>query len=304
MASIVHVTDKDMIEFHRLNGNDSFNFWRAGSKMKFADFKVGDTLFFLAKGSERKREKGIIGYGKCKQITSCSFNTMWKKYGTLNGYLTKSGCAEAIIKVNKDKKIPDKMTCILLDEVAFFNSPVYLSEFNAKLSNKLESYTYIDKGEQCLSEKIILKAMSFGVDLWTSKLSEEEYKRKLIQDATRQALSYVYLKIKLSETKYVKQLMKKYNEANKGEFINGSLADSIEWLDKPTVNVPMLVNDLNKIQATVGHITLFKQMLSTLNPEYEKIKFNVLSLNIQPDIEKQLKSFNIDYKKLSNQDSN
>ena len=48
MASIVHVTDKDMIEFHRLNGNDSFNFWRAGSKMKFTDFKVGDTLFFLA----------------------------------------------------------------------------------------------------------------------------------------------------------------------------------------------------------------------------------------------------------------
>lgn len=299
MASIVHVTDKDMIEFHRLNGNDSFNFWRAGSKMKFADFKVGDTLFFLAKGSERKREKGIIGYGKCKQITSCSFNTMWKKYGTLNGYLTKNSCAEAIIKVNKDKKMPDKMTCILLEDVAFFNSPVYLSEFNAKLSNKLESYTYIDKGNQCLSEKIILKAMSFGVDLWTSKLSEEEFKRKLYQDAVRQALSYVYLKIKLNETKYIKQLMKKYNEINNGEFINGSLADSIEWNDKTTVNVPMLVNDFNKIQGTLGHIILFKKMLTTINSEYEKINFDIVSLNIQEDIEEKLKSFNIGYKKLS-----
>lgn len=299
MASIVHVTDKDMIEFHRLNGNDTFNFWRAGSKMKFADFKVGDTLFFLAKGSERKREKGIIGYGKCKQITSCSFNTMWKKYGTLNGYLTKNSCAEAIIKVNKDKKMPDKMTCILLEDVAFFNSPVYLSEFNAKLSNKLESYTYIDKGNQCLSEKIILKAMSFGVDLWTSKLSEEEFKRKLYQDAVRQALSYVYLKIKLNETKYIKQLMKKYNEINNGEFINGSLADSIEWNDKTTVNVPMLVNDFNKIQGTLGHIILFKKMLTTINSEYEKINFDIVSLNIQEDIEEKLKSFNIGYKKLS-----
>lgn len=299
MASIVHVTDKDMIEFHRLNGNDSFNFWRAGSKMKFADFKVGDTLFFLAKGSERKREKGIIGYGKCKQITSCSFNTMWKKYGTLNGYLTKNSCAEAIIKVNKDKKMPDKMTCILLEDVAFFNSPVYLSEFNAKLSNKLESYTYIDKGNQCLSEKIILKAMSFGVDLWTSKLSEEEFKRKLYQDAVRQALSYVYLKIKLNETKYIKQLMKKYNEINNGEFINGSLADSIEWNDKTTVNVPMLVNDFNKIQGTLGHIILYKKMLMDINSEYEKISFVIISQNIQADIEEQLKSFNIGYKKLS-----
>lgn len=299
MASIVHVTDKDMIEFHRLNGNDSFNFWRAGSKMKFADFKAGDTLFFLAKGSERKREKGIIGYGKCKQILSCSFSTMWKKYGTLNGYLTKNSCAEAIIKVNKDKKMPDKMTCILLEEVAFFNSPVYLSEFNAKLSNKLESYTYIDKGNQCLSEKIILKAMSFGVDLWTSKLTEEEFKKKLYQDAVRQAASYVYLKIKLNETKYIKQLMKKYNEANSGEFINGSMADSIEWGDKTTINVPMLVNEFNKIQYTLGHVLLFKKMLTDINSDYNEIDFSIISLNKQQEIEEQLKAFKIEYKKLS-----
>lgn len=299
MASIVHVTDKDMIEFHRLNGNDSFNFWRAGSKMKFADFKAGDTLFFLSKGSERKREKGIIGYGKCKQILSCSFNTMWRKYGTLNGYLTKNSCAEAIIKVNKDKKMPDKMTCILLEEVAFFNSPVYLSEFNAKLSNKLESYTYIDKGNQCLSEKIILKAMSFGVDLWTSKLTEEEFKKKLYQDAVRQAASYVYLKIKLNETKYIKQLMKKYNEANSGEFINGSMADSIEWGDKTTINVPMLVNEFNKIQYTLGHVLLFKKMLTDINSDYNEIDFSIISLNKQQEIEEQLKAFKIEYKKLS-----
>lgn len=299
MASIVHVTDKDMIEFHRLNGNDSFNFWRAGSKMKFADFKAGDTLFFLAKGSERKREKGIIGYGKCKQILSCSFNTMWRKYGTLNGYLTKNSCAEAIIKINKDKKMPDKMTCILLEEVAFFNSPVYLSEFNAKLSNKLESYTYIDKGNQCLSEKIILKAMSFGVDLWTSKLTEEEFKKKLYQDAVRQAASYVYLKIKLNETKYIKQLMKKYNEANSGEFINGSMADSIEWGDKTTINVPMLVNEFNKIQYTLGHVLLFKKMLTDINSDYNEIDFSIISLNKQQEIEEQLKAFKIGYKKLS-----
>ena len=298
MASIVHVTDKDMIEFHRLNGNDSFNFWRTGSKMKFTDFKVGDTLFFLAKGSERKREKGIIGYGKCRQITSCSFNTMWKKYGTLNGYLSKQNCAEAIIKVNKDKKIPQRMTCILLEEVAFFNSPIYLSEFNAKLSNKLESYTYIDKGNKCLSEKIILKAMSFGVDLWTSKLSEEEFKSKLYQDAVRHALSYVYLKIKLNETKYIKQLMKKFNEANNGEFINGSMADSIQWGTETSVNVPMLVNDLNKIQYTLGHILLFRKMLININPEYSKIKFGIVTLNLIPEIEEQLKSFEIEYKKL------
>ena len=224
---------------------------------------------------------------------------MWRKFGTLNGYLNKKSCAEAIIKVNKDKKIPEKMTCILLEEVAFFNSPVYLSEFNAKLSNKLESYTYIDKGNQCLSEKIIMKAMSFGVDLWTSKLNEEEFKIKLYQDAIRQSCGFIYQKIKLNETKMLKQLMRKYNEAKTGEFINGSQADSLEWGKDTIINVPMLVNDFNKIQTTIGHITLFRKMLTDINPEYEKIIFRVLTQNIQPDIETQLTSLNIEYKKLS-----
>ena len=240
MASIVHVTDKEMIEFHRLNGNDTFNFWRTGSKMKFAEFKVGDTLFFLAKGSERKREKGIIGYGKCAQIGSYSFNYMWKKYGTLNGYHTKNKCAEAIVKVSKNHKIPERLTCVELTEVAFFNSPVYLSELNARLSNKLESYTYIDRGDQCLSEKIILKAAEFGVDLWTSKLSEEEFKHKLTKDAFRLSSCHVYEQLSMDESKYVKQLMRQYNEQNNGEFIIGSQSDSIEWTDTPTINIPVL----------------------------------------------------------------
>ena len=141
--------------------------------------------------------------------------------------------------------------------------------------------------------------MSFGVDLWTSKLNEEEFKIKLYQDAIRQSCGFIYQKIKLNETKMLKQLMRKYNEAKTGEFINGSQADSLEWGKDTIINVPMLVNDLNKIQTTIGHITLFRKMLTDINPEYEKIIFRVLTQNIQPDIETQLTSLNIEYKKLS-----
>ena len=70
MASIAYVTDRNMIEYHRINGNRTINFWKPSSQKKMNDFKVGDYLFFLAKGTEKgiTREKGIIGYGKLEKI--------------------------------------------------------------------------------------------------------------------------------------------------------------------------------------------------------------------------------------------
>jgi hypothetical protein len=65
MSSIAYITDKNMIEFHRLNGNSTINFWRPSIGKRFTDFHPGDLLFFLAKGTERgsTKEKGLIGYG-------------------------------------------------------------------------------------------------------------------------------------------------------------------------------------------------------------------------------------------------
>lgn len=88
MASIAYITDRNMIEFHRLNGNRTMNFWRPSNSKKFTDFKPGDLLFFLAKGSERgrHREKGIVGYGRFQKAHTLSFRQMWNVYGTENGY--------------------------------------------------------------------------------------------------------------------------------------------------------------------------------------------------------------------------
>ena len=52
MASIAYITDKKMIEYHRLNGNHSINFWKPSNTKKISDFHNGDLLFFLAKGTE------------------------------------------------------------------------------------------------------------------------------------------------------------------------------------------------------------------------------------------------------------
>ncbi len=57
MGSIAYITDKNMMEYHRLHGNSVINFWKPSIK-SITDFKKGDMLFFLTKGTERgKKEK-------------------------------------------------------------------------------------------------------------------------------------------------------------------------------------------------------------------------------------------------------
>ena len=103
MSSIAYVTDRQMIEFHRLNGNAGINFWRPSIGKRFTDFHSGDLLFFLAKGTELKhsKEKGIIGYGRFTESEQLSFRQMWGRYSTLNGYATESGLKDAILRVAK-----------------------------------------------------------------------------------------------------------------------------------------------------------------------------------------------------------
>lgn len=273
MASILHVTDKDMIEFHRLNGNNHFNFWRPSSSKKFTDFKKGDYVFFLAKGSERKREKGIIGYGKCTSMTLCSFDYMWKKYGTRNGYHTKKDCHEAITRVVKDHEMPKRLNCIELEDVIFFSAPVYLSEFGVKISNKLESYTYLDKDNQFLSSKVILKANKYGLDVWTSSLSEEENKRKLAMDALRLLCGNIYSLMETNNQRLNVQYSKNYCATHVScETILGSEDDFIEMNDEHTyINIPIVLNDTEnyqKLQYALGKMLIYEGFLKNLKIEH------------------------------------
>jgi hypothetical protein len=174
MSSIAYITDKKMIEFHRLNGNDTINFWRPSSSKRFTDFHQGDLLFFLAKGTERgpQKEKGLIGYGRYTQAIKLSFKQMWNTYGLLNGYPSEGALKEAILKVSKEKTLAHQFSCLKLSNIVFFQSPVYLSELGVHISSNLESYIYLDKEDLQTTAKILLKAQSVGIDSWTSVVSQ------------------------------------------------------------------------------------------------------------------------------------
>lgn len=175
MASIAYITDRNMIEYHRINGNRIINFWKPSNQKKINDFKKGDYLFFLAKGSEKEvtREKGIIGYGKLERMRTMSLDKMWYEYKTMNGYSSKQQLSEAIQKVTKDHTIPKSIQCMILKEVTFFQTPVYLSEFNITLSKQIESYTYIDREGLNVTSMILKKAEEYGMDIWSMLMNDE-----------------------------------------------------------------------------------------------------------------------------------
>ncbi|MCI5773831.1 MAG: hypothetical protein MR210_04640 [Erysipelotrichaceae bacterium] len=171
MASILHVCDADMIEFHRINGNKTINFWRPSPSNRFSNFHLGDYLFFYVRLANSK-EKAIVGYGHLAKITSMSFNNMWNTYKEENGYASKKAFKEAIQRLNKDNIIPTKLTGLYLTEVAFFQSPLFLSEIGINISKRLESYCYLDKEDEQATSKVLRYAEEVGQDLWTSMFDD------------------------------------------------------------------------------------------------------------------------------------
>lgn len=268
LASIAYITDQNMISFHRLNGNTDINFWRPSANKKINDFKKGDILFFLTKGTEkgRKKEKGIIGYGKLKQSKTLSLKGMWKHYKERNGYPTLALLTEAICKVSKDKQIPEKLNCLELGDVVFFQEPVYLSEFHINISNKIESFFYLDKEDSSITTKILQKADEFGIDMWTAMIQKDDqsdFRQDVVYSAVIGAYevgkdNYYNSYENKRNAKYASKVMKQYSQAF---FLPDSKSDFIIQTQKETILViPVIVNSNTfkaSIQYVIGHYQLY-----------------------------------------------
>ncbi len=129
MSSIAYISDEKMLDFHRKSGNRSINFWRL-SRKKFGRFHPGDLIFFLDKSQlhPETKEKGLVAYGRLKEIDSLSLKTMWERYETKNGYPHYEGLVEAIQSSNNDDEIKGRIQSLVLEDLIFFHSPVFLSD--------------------------------------------------------------------------------------------------------------------------------------------------------------------------------
>lgn len=256
MASIAYVSDNKMIEHHRLHGHRKIAFWRFSNK-KFSDFSNNDFLFFLCK--TRRKERGIVGYGRLSEISNLSINGLWKKYETLTGYQSLEMLEQSISKLNKSTIFPGKLNTLILEDVTYFKSPIYLSEFGFQLNKQVESYIYIDQQEN-ITSKILNKASTIGLDLWSEIQEKRLSVGSLKLNSTLYAIALTIKSSKLYTSQRHKRIITEFNR-NKG-LETLVMNENIRYeLKENQIHfyVPM-INQLEKeLYATLGLLSLIKK---------------------------------------------
>lgn len=310
MAAIAYITDKNMIDFHRLNGNHTINFWKPSTSKKISNLKQGDLLFFLAKGTERgkQKEKGLMGYGKFQKSYTMNFQAMWSKYEIQNGYATRDGLEEAICKVTKNHRLPNMLNCLQLEEVVFFQYPIYLSEIGMQVSNKLESYLYIDKENLYNTDKILKIANQFGVDVW-SKVFEQEHTHNFKKDAQIQIIHNIYEVIKSNyystyEEARLAHFIQDYQKHHTNtQAIRNSKTEFIEIReDRLWICLPCLINTSEiqkKLQYIIGHYMLYSSYIKNSGYEKEIQPFIIFDKEIDEELKRHLHNLQINYQVIS-----
>ena len=262
MSAIAYITDSKLLELHRLNNHKTMNFWRSSSSISFSDFGEGDLVFFLSKDKihQRKREKGIVGFGRVKEIAAASIKTMWDKYGIYNGYNTLEEFKEAIYKVCKDKKLPRKISGFYLEDVCFFQ-PVYLSECGMKISSNVESYIYL-KPEEVVTRLLDLADNSF--DLWSNinENSQIIHKEKLLYslNAAHRKTGDIYEGEK--GKRKIAKAMKTFIEENDGFALITGSQNELYRLGKESLDIVFYHDKETDKRLLMGQAQLYRHYLS------------------------------------------
>lgn len=313
MASIAYITDKHMIEYHRLNGSHRINFWKPSSMKKIVNFQKGDYLFFLGKGTERgiDREKGIIGYGKLEKSHDLTFQQMWNTYDTLNGYPTKEELESAIIKIMKNHALPKIINCMLLNDVVFFQSPIYLSELHINISSRVESFIYLDKDDLLNTSKVLDLADQIGFDSWSS-LFQDYHDDTFLIDAKVNYVQNVYetLKVNFYSKHEEKRITKYIQQSFQFEYSKKLIQKKNEIFvinkDNIEIYIPCLVNIQDfmiKFHYSIAHYQLYKYHIKKGPYANSIVVYLLFNQEIGTTIQEYLDALDIAYKeKLVKQD--
>ena len=301
MASIVYVTDKNMLEYHRLNGNETMNFWRPMSQKNIRDFHVGDLIFFLTKIKEKGRgnEKGVVGYGRYSEMNSMTFKQMWKAYGNENGYSSKDKLEKAITNLTSNKELSEILNCIYVTDVLFFNEPIYLSTLGVTIPVTMESYIYLyNKEKEDVTYELLKKAKEVGVDIWAAAMNNKV--ANVLQFEEELALHQVSLvQKKIGDFTY-----SEYEEKQNRKIIKKRLREG-RWIYKlkyseyalmilenmiPIIEMPLIISvkEKNRAKLLIGHLKMWETHIDkgwTINViTNEKVYEEISTYFISPQI--------------------
>lgn len=251
-----------MLELHRLNANKAMNFWRLSNKLSFSDFAPGDLLFFLSKDRRdmKNKEKGIVGFGRVVSMQQLSLNYMWRKYRQLNGYNSFKEFREAIARCNKNQELPALLSSFYLEDVTFFQVPIYLSECGIDVSNRLESYLYLK------DERVVMKLLDHAakaLDIWSS---DESVLARI--ENLRLVIGINYVQRQIGDPHYEKRLRNRADRhLRKMEgwqrFKNS--ATDIYRLENGQLHIMMYIDKQIDIRMLLGQAQLYRRYAAQLN---------------------------------------
>lgn len=298
MSSIAYVTDKKMIEYHRLCGNQNINFWRLSSQKQFKDFNPGDLLFFYTRVGKGKK-KGFVGYAHYDSLQRMSLKKMWSKFETKNGYESFEQLQDAILAASRNNQVPEEMNCLYLRDVVFFLSPIFPEDINLKLANKLESYCYLDQNDPQVTVRLLKAAEKVGIDAWSAAQNaepetifrEDEIKHQLAACAREIG----ELGCTSSEKARAKKLISE-KLAQGYELIRGSKTDGFLIEDnRLTIAIPFVAQlkdyKLRKLEL-MGKMTMYKVFLKVNQVPIERFRFEILFDQEREDMKELIKDFN------------
>ncbi|MBQ9425091.1 MAG: hypothetical protein IJU42_04010 [Erysipelotrichaceae bacterium] len=272
MSAIAYITDSKMLELHRLNNHRTINFWRPSGNINFTEFGEGDLLFFLSKDKEHRKgkEKGIVGFGRMVSFSVTSVKTMWERYGIYNGYRDLDEFKEAILRVTKDRKLPNKIAGFYLEDVTFFQ-PVYLSECGMKISSNVESYIYLKPEEVVVR---LLDLAKESKDLWSDLNNNEIIDREKLLYVLGAAHKLIG-DIPDSEKGYKRatRILKQFKESNEGyEFIRDSRSE-LYRIGKNSLDIVFYYDKQTDERLLIGQAQLYRYHLSSLNKSDVPVRF-------------------------------
>jgi len=271
MASIVYVTDKNMLEYHRLNGNETMNFWRPMSQKNIRDFHIGDLIFFLTKIKEKGRgnEKGVVGYGRYSKMNNMTFEQMWKVYGNENGYSSKDKLEKAITNLTSNKELPEMLNCIYVTDVLFFNEPIYLSTFGVNVPSTMESYIYLyNKEKEDVTYELLKIAKEVGVDIWAAAMNnkvanvlqfEEELALHQVSLVQKKIGDFIYSEYEEKQNrKIVKDKLREHRWIYRLKYSEYALMTLENMIPIIEMSLIVSVKEKERTKLLVGHLKMWE----------------------------------------------
>ena len=296
MTAIAYITDREMFEYHRLNGSRTMNFWFFGNNKRLKSFQQGDIVFFWVKGTERRgsKEKGIQGYGRLSKVQMMGIKQMWNAYHCENGCATQADFQEAVLKSSKEKEQPSKINSFYLTDVYFFQSPVYLSEIGIHVPNKVEGFIYLEKEDPQAIAKILAKAKQSGMDMWSLIMNEEKIQENFIEfEQIRYTLTSIIKRANFNlsgwDIRKARKLLKNYQlQEPELQIMKSAKEGYIYQNGIVTFVLPLFSNDLfdEKNQMILGHAFMIKHLFQEEIQCQQVVRFKLIGSSASVELER------------------